>query len=100
MSIQHADWILGIPKSNNLPLALDPISNVSNAHASYMTIMVLDAKQLRQRVCDVVCGGHSAHLHISSVDYVSDQMESSEYVFGSLMRSGFSSLCYSTVVIT
>ena len=95
MSIQHADWILGIPKPNNLPLALDPIFNISNAHAPYMMIMVLDAKQPHQRVCNVVCGGYSAHLHISSIDYVSDQVESPEYVFGLLMRSGLSSLCYS-----
>ena len=72
MSIQYPDWILGIPKSNNFPLALDPKSNVSNAHALYMTIMVLYTKQLRKRVWDIIFGGNSTHLHISSTDNVSD----------------------------
>ena len=62
--------------------------------------MLLLRQGLCQWVCDIVISRYSANLHISSLNNFSDQMESSEYMLGSLVRPWFLSLSDGTIVIT
>src|SRR3954471_12783033 len=57
-------------------------------------------KRLRQWVSNVIIGWYSANLHITSIDDLSNEVKTSEYVFGSLMRSRLLSLRDGSIVVT
>src|SRR3954465_8987591 len=86
--------------ANNLPLALELIRHLSYACRPSVKLMLALCKRLRQWVCNVIVCWYSANLHISSIDDLSNEMEASEYVFGSLVRSRLLSLCNGSIVIT
>src|SRR5207237_801185 len=50
-------------------------------------------------VCNVIVCWYSANLHISSIDNLSNEMEASEYVFGSLVRSRLLSLRDGSIIV-
>src|SRR3954471_25091794 len=80
------NWHLGQTLTIS-PLALEPIRHLSNACRPSVKLMLALCKRLRQWVCNVIVCWYSANLHISSIDDLSNEMEASEYVFGSLVRS-------------
>src|SRR3954465_14124436 len=57
-------------------------------------------KRLRQWVSNVIIGWYSANLHITSIDDLSNEVKTSEYVFGSLVRSRLLSLRDGSIVVT
>ena len=71
--------------TNNLPLALVPIGHSPNTEGPNMTLMLWPSQLLGQRISYVVLSRNLAYLHISSLDDLSNEMESPEYVFGSLV---------------
>ncbi|KAK8682710.1 hypothetical protein V6N13_055087 [Hibiscus sabdariffa] len=79
--------------SNNLPLALRPITHLSNTECLSVTIMLLLCQRLRQGINNVVIRVYLSDSHISS-----DEMEVLKNVFGFLMRFGF--LCLRNGSIT
>ena len=85
---------------NNLPLALKPIIHVSNTYGSTMAIMLMLCKGICQWISNSADCWYSAYSNIVSVDNLPDEMISSENMFGSLVRSGFLSLCYWAIVVT
>ena len=74
--------------TNNLPLALVPIRHNPKTEGSNMTLMFWPSQLLGQRIYYIVLSKNLAYLHISSLDDLSNEMESPEYVFGSLMCDG------------
>ena len=56
----------------NLPLALEPITNVSNAHGIYMLIELALIKCLSERISYVLICGDSIYLHILPTNYLSN----------------------------
>ncbi|KAK8557952.1 hypothetical protein V6N12_010175 [Hibiscus sabdariffa] len=81
--------------SNNLPLALRPITHVSNTECLSVTILLLLCQRLLQRINNVVIRVYLSYSHISS-----DEMETLKYVFGSSMRSRFLCLRNGSIVFT
>ena len=71
--------------TNNLPLALVPIGHNPKTEGPNMTLMFWPSQLLGQRISYVVLSRNLAYLHISSLDDLSNEMESPEYVFGSLV---------------
>ena len=71
--------------TNNLLLALVPIRHNPKTEGSNMTLMFWPSKLLGQRISYIVLSRNLAYLHISSLDDLSNEMESPEYVFGSLV---------------
>ena len=65
-----------------------------------MAIMLLLRKRLCQWVSNIVKCRYSAYFHISSIYYLSNEVITPKYVFGSLVRSRLLGLCDSTIVIT
>ncbi|KAL4379237.1 hypothetical protein GQ457_02G024220 [Hibiscus cannabinus] len=86
--------------SNNLPLALRPITHISNVEWLSVTIMLLLCQRLRQGICNIVIGVYFAYFHISSINDLSNEMEASKNVFISLMRYGFICLRNGSIVVT
>ena len=86
--------------SNNLPLALRPITYISNTKRLSVTIMLLLCQRLGQGINNVIICMYSAYLYIPSIDNLSNKMVAPKYMFGSLVRSGFFSLCNGSIVIT
>ena len=71
--------------TNNLPLALVPIGHNPKTERPDMTLMFWPSQLLGQRISYIVLSRNLAYLHISSLDDLSNEMESPEYVFGSLV---------------
>ena len=71
--------------TNNLSLALVPIGHSPKTEGPNMTLMLWPSQLLGQRISYVVLSRNPAYLHISSLDDLSNEMESPEYVFGSLV---------------
>ena len=86
--------------TNNLPLALRPITYISNTKWFSVTIMLLLCQSLRQGIGDVVVRVYFTYFHISSFYDLSYEMEASKNMFGSLMRPGFLCLRNGSIVIT
>ena len=86
--------------TNNLPLALVPIRHNSKTEWSNMILIFWHSQLLGQRICYIVLSRNLAYLHISSLDDLSNEMESPEYVFGSLVWPGLLGLCDGPAVIT
>ena len=55
---------------------------------------------LSQRISYIVISRYSAYIYITPIYDLPNQMETSEYVFGALMRSGFFRLSNGPVVVT
>ncbi|KAK8691126.1 hypothetical protein V6N13_074645 [Hibiscus sabdariffa] len=62
--------------------------------------MLLLCQRLRQGINNVVICVYFAYFHISSIYDLSNEMEASKIVFGSLMRSGFLCLRNGSIVVT
>ena len=86
--------------SNNLPLELKPITFISKYHGEYMRVKLLLRKWLSQRIIDILISGHLFCDCITPINDFSNQVVSSEYVFGPLMRSWFLCLGSGSIVIT
>ena len=71
--------------ANNLPLALVPIGYNPKTEGSNITLIFWRSQLLGQRISHIVLSRNLAYLHISSLDDLSNEMESPEYVFGSLV---------------
>ena len=87
-NIKYKIWIQRIRArayTNNLPLALVPIRHNPKTEGSKMTIMFWPSQLLGQRISYIILSRNLAYLHISSLDDLSNEMESPEYVFGSLV---------------
>ena len=86
--IEYKIWIqrIGVRAyTNNLPLALVPIRHNPKTEGSNMTLIFLPSQLLGQRICYIVLCRNLAYLYISSLNDLSNEMESPEYVFGSLV---------------
>ena len=79
---------------------LKPIAFVSHTFGKFMKIVLLLGKWLRQEIGCILTSGHFLYLSIISANDISDNVVSSEYVFGPLMRPWFLSLCYGSIVVT
>ena len=66
--------------TNNLLIGYSPKTERPN-----MTLMFWPSQLLSQRISYIVLSRNLAYLHISSLDDLSNEMESPEYVFGSLV---------------
>ena len=62
--------------------------------------MLLLHQRLCQWVSDVTVNWYSSYLHISCINDLMDEMEEPKYMFGSLVRFRFLSLCNGSIVIT
>ena len=71
--------------TNNLPLALVPIGHNPKTEGPNMTLMFWHSQLLSQWIHYIVLSRNLAYLHISSLDDLSNEMESPEYAFGSLV---------------
>ena len=71
--------------TNNLPLALVPIGHNPKTEGPTMTLMFWPSQLLGQRISYIVLSRNLAYRHISSLDDIPNEMESPEYVFGSLV---------------
>ena len=71
--------------NNNLPLSLVPIKHNPKTKGSNMTFMFWPSQLLGQWMCYIVLSRSLAYFHISSLDDLLNEMESPEYVFGSLV---------------
>ena len=71
--------------TNNLLLALVPIGHSPKTEGPNMTLMLWPSQLFGQRISYVVLSRNLAYLHISSLDDLPNEMESPEYVFGSLV---------------
>ena len=71
--------------TNNLPLALVPIGHNPKTEGPNMTLMFWPSQLLGQWIHYIVLSRNLAYLHISSLDDLSNEMESPEYAFGSLV---------------
>ena len=69
--------------TSNLPLALVPIGHSPKTERPNMTVMLWPSQLLGQRISYVVLS--RTYFHISSLDDLPNEMESPEYVFGSLV---------------
>ena len=86
--IKYKIWIQRIGArayTNNLPLALVLIGHCPKTEGPNMTLMFWPGQLLGQRISYVVLSRNLAYLHISSLDDLLNEMESPEYVFGSLV---------------
>ena len=70
--------------TNNLPLALVPIGHNPKTEGPNITLMFWPSQLLGQWICYIVLSRNLAYLHIFSLDDLPNDMESIEYVFGSL----------------
>ena len=70
--------------TNNLPLALVLIGQSPKTEGPNMTLMLWPSQMFGQRISYIVLSKNLAYLHISSLNDLSNAMESLEYVFGSL----------------
>ena len=101
--IEYKIWIQCIgarPYTNNLPLALVLIGHCPKTEGPNMTLMFWPSQLLGQRISYIDLYRNLAYLHISSIEDLSNEMESLEYVFGSLVWPGLLSLCDGPVVVT
>ena len=71
--------------TNKLPLALEPISHVFNAHGIYIFFKFSLVKCFSERISNVLICGNPFYLHILSANDLVDQMVAPENVFRSLM---------------
>ena len=71
--------------TNNLPLALVPIRHSPKTEGPNMTLMLWPSQLLGQRISYIVLSRNLAYLHISSLDDLSNEMVSPEYMFGFLV---------------
>lgn len=85
--------------SNNLPLTLVPIGHNLNTHWSSVNIKLLLSKRLCQWISHILQGWNSTNLYIFFIN-ISNEMEASKYVFGSLVRFRFLSLHDRSIVVT
>ena len=86
--------------SNNLPLDLKSITFLSNNISTYVIVKLLFWKWLSQRINNVLINGHFLYDYIMPTNDLSNQVVTSEYVFGSLMRPWFLCLSNGSIVIT
>ena len=80
-------WLLG-HTSNNLPLALKPISHIPKPHLLKVDFSLLLAKWFSQWVCHVIRGVYSLHIDVFLVEVVAYNMKPPLYMLGPLMRPG------------
>ena len=71
--------------TKNVPLALVPIGHSPKTKGPNMTLMLWPSQLVGQQISYVVLSRNLAYLHISSLDDLSNEMESPEYVFGPLV---------------
>ena len=71
--------------TNNLLLALVPIMHNPKTKRPNMTVKLRPSQLLGQRISNVTLSWNLAYLHTSSIDDLSNQMESPEYALGSLV---------------
>ena len=86
--IEYKIWIQCIGArtyTNNLPLALVLIRHNPKTEGSNMTLMFSLSQLFGLWICYIFLSKNLAYLHISSLNDLSNAMESLEYVFGSLV---------------
>ena len=71
--------------TNNLPLALVPMGHNPKTEGPNMTLMFWPSQLDGQWIQYIVLFRNPPYLHISSLDDLSNGMESPEYAFGSLV---------------
>ena len=82
-----------ITYTNNLPLALEPITAVSQTHLLKMSIKLHMSKHFSQWISDIVNWSYLSDDHIALANKLSDNIINPFYVFGFLVRPRF--LCQS-----